>query len=237
MKTRAFFQPLIILSALALPGLLNAAIPDEKQTRQVGSFTAISVSSGIELTLQCGLQEIVVVEGDHKDAVEIVTEVKDGTLHIYRKNKSGFNLDFHNDCEVHVTAKMLTALDASAGSEVKAANQFSGKEMSVTASSGSEVTLDLAYEKLKADCSSGSEINLKGKTQTLNVSVSSGSEIKACELTAGIVHADASSGGEACVNAISELHANASSGGEIEYKGAPQVVDVHKSSGGSISKE
>jgi hypothetical protein len=236
MKTRNSFRTVIILIAFFLPGFLMASPPENKQIRPVGSFNAVKVSAGIDVSLEAGAREKVEIEGDQKEMDEIITEVKDGTLHIYRKNKIGFNFDFHNDCEVHVTVKTLEALEASSGSEVKSKGILSGKGCRIDASSGSEVTLEMEYEKLSVDSSSGSEIHLQGKTNELSVSVSSGSEIKACGLSAGIVHADASSGGGACVKVSSELHANASSGGDIEYEGAPGTLDVHKSSGGRVSK-
>jgi hypothetical protein len=235
MKTKAFFRTFLSLIFFSLPGLLMAASPDTRQIRQVDSFRAIKVSAGIDLYLEPGTQEKVEVVGNQNDMDEIITEVKDGTLHIYRKGKFGFNFNFHNNCEVHVMATTLNGLDASSGSEVKSAGFFKGSECRISASSGSEVNLNLEYDKLTADSSSGSEIHLQGKTGKLSVSVSSGSEIKAFELTAQVVHAEASSGGEACVNAVSELHASASSGGDINYKGKPQILNVEKSSGGSVS--
>jgi len=235
METRTIFRTLLFFVVFSLPGLLMASSSDTKQDRQVSSFKAIKVSAGIDLYLEPGTREKVEVKGDQRDMDEIITEVKDGTLHIYRKGKFGFNFNFHNNCEVHVTATTLNALDASSGSEVKSTGTFKGHECRISASSGSEVNLNLEYDKLTADSSSGSEINLQGKTSKLSVSVSSGSEINACELTAGVVDADASSGGKACVKAVSELLANASSGGDINYRGKPQILNVEKSSGGSVS--
>jgi hypothetical protein len=235
METRTIFRTLLLFVVFSLPGILMASAPETRQNRQVDSFRAIKVSAGIDLYLEPGTREKVEVVGDQQDMDEIITEVKDGTLHIYRKGKFGFNFNFHNNCEVYVTATTLNALDASSGSEVKSTGSFKGKECRISASSGSEVNMNLEYDKVTADSSSGSEIHLQGKTAKLSVSVSSGSEIKACELTAEVVHADASSGGEACVNAVSELHANASSGGDINYNGKPQIKNVEKSSGGSVS--
>jgi hypothetical protein len=235
MKTRNFFRTFLMFVVFSLPGLLMAASPETRQNRQLDSFRAIKVSAGIDLYLEPGAQEKVEVVGNQHDMDEIITEVKDGTLHIYRKGKFGFNFNFNNNCEVHVIATTLSGLDASSGSQVKSTGFFKGSECRISASSGSEVNLNLEYDKLTADSSSGSEIHLQGKTGKLSVSVSSGSEIKACELTAEIVHADASSGGEACVNALSELYANASSGGDINYNGKPQLLNVEKSSGGSVS--
>ncbi len=237
MNTGIHLSSLLLFFVLFIPGILNASAPEDKQIRQVKAFTAISVSSGIDLNIEYGQQEKVSVEGDLDEISKIITEVKNGTLHIYKKNKSGLNFGFHSSCEVSVTAKILEALDASAGSEVKGRNQFSGSEFRLNASSGSEVKIDVVYDKIKADASSGSEIHLKGKTRLLEVTISSGSQIDACDLVADIVRADASSGGQACVNAVSELHANASSGGDIDYTGSPKSIDVNKSSGGRVSRD
>jgi hypothetical protein len=176
------------------------------------------------------------VESDNDDLDDLVTEVKDGTLRIYIK-KRPFNLNFRNSYKVHVTAKILVSLDASAGSEAKSQNLLQGTECSISASSGSEIHLEVNYDKLKLESSSGSEISMSGKSKHVDVSVSSGSEIDASGLEAGVVYVDASSGGEARVNASAELHANASSGGDIEYSGSPGTVDINKSSGGHISKK
>jgi hypothetical protein len=235
MQTRNHLRSLLLFVVFTLPGLLMASNPDTRQNRPVDSFSAVKVSAGIDLSLEPGTREKVEVVGDQRDMDEIITEVKNGTLHIYRKGKFGFNFNFHNQCKVYVTATSLNGLDASSGSEVKSTGTFKGQECRVSASSGSEVNLNLEYDKLTADSSSGSEIHLQGKTGKLSVSVSSGSEIKAYELIADVVHADASSGGEACVNAVTELHASASSGGDINYKSKPQILDVEKSSGGSVS--
>ena len=235
MKTKTIAKAIFLLFTFSLPGFLQAKNPDITEPRTVSSFKAIKVSAGIDLFLEAGDSEKVTVSGDREDVGEIITEVKDGTLHIYRKGKFGFHFNFNNNCEVRVTARILEALDASSGSEVKSEGTFKSTSFRVGASSGSEVQLNLDCEKVSADSSSGSEIKLTGKTSMFSVSVSSGSEIDACDLSADIVNADASSGGEACVRASSELHAHASSGGEIDYEGKPQTVDVHKSSGGSVS--
>jgi hypothetical protein len=208
----------------------------DKQIRPVGSFSSVKVSSGIDLYLESGSQEKVTVESDNDDLDDLITEVKDGTLHIYIKRRP-FNLNFRNSYEVHVTAKTLVLIDASAGSEVKGQNLFQGSECTISASSGSEIHLEVNYDKLKIESSSGSEISLSGKSKHVDISVSSGSEIDACELEAAIARVDASSGGDACVNVTAELHANASSGGDIAYKGSPASVDANKSSGGHVSKK
>jgi hypothetical protein len=188
----------------------------------------------MNLQISQGNSEKVVVEGNPDDVEKIVTEVKNGTLHIYRKNCTLFDIGFLNNCTVHVTIKKLEALDASSGTEVIGNSRFGGMEFRLNCSSGSEINLDLDYRKIKADASSGSKLHLKGAAEFFELSVSSGSELDAIRLTARKIQAEVSSGGEACIWATDELKANASSGGDIEYKGNPKLLEINKSSGGKI---
>lgn len=237
MKTSISYFALFLFLSVCLSAVAESSSSDDRQIRTVKPFNAIMVSTGIDLYIEQGPVEKVEITGDPDDMNRIVTEVSDGTLHIYLKNKNLLDFDFHNSCEVYVMAKTIEALEASAGSEVKGKGPFAGNQFRVQSSSGSEVSLELEFDRIIAEASSGSEIHLKGKTKTLDLKVSSGSETDACDLSARIVHADASSGGQACVWVVSELHANASSGGDIDYKGNPATLDVNKSSGGKVSKE
>jgi hypothetical protein len=65
---------------------------------------------------------------------------------------------------------------------------------------------------------------------------SSGSSIDADQLKAQRVKADVSSGATIKCNVEEELIAEASSGGSVKYSGSPKMVDVDKSSGGSVRK-
>ncbi len=213
---------------------VNAGRSDYSRLRSTETFTAISVYSGITLQISQGTSNKVLVEGNPDDVENIVTEVKNGTLHIYRKNCALFNIGFLKRCTVHVTIKNLEALDASSGTEVNGNNSFGGTEFILYCSSGSKINMDLHYRKIKADVSSGSKLCLKGAAEFFEVSVSSGSELDAIRLTARKIYAEVSSGGEVSIWATDELKANASSGGDIEYKGNPRLLEINKSSGGKI---
>lgn len=235
MSTKNFLFLLLPMVALLSFSAVHAA--NVKQTRNVTGFTAIKVSTGIELYLKMGSQEQVVAEADDEVINDLVTEVKDGTLHIYQKNKSIFNWNWGQSRNVYVTVKTLVALDASSGAEVKGETLLRGDKLTLDASSGSEMELELEYTQVAISASSGSDALLAGQADQLKVDVSSGSDVDASKLTARIVYADASSGADSKVKATAELHAKASSGGDVSYSGNPPVTDVHESSGGDISRE
>jgi len=66
------------------------------------------------------------------------------------------------------------------------------------------------------------------------IDANSGAQIRATELTAEVVHVQASSGANAQVNAQQELTANASSGSIIGYIGNPTTQNISTSGGGSV---
>ena len=158
-----------------LVSLFTFAENTDRQTRNTGSFSSIKVSTGIDLYLEYGSTEKVTVESDRNDLEDLITEVKDGTLHIYLKKKL-LNLNFNNSYEVRVTAKKLVSLDASSGAEVKGQNRFQGEGCSITASSGGGACVNASGE-LHARASSGGDIAYKGSPGTLDVEKSSGGRV------------------------------------------------------------
>jgi hypothetical protein len=212
---------------------------DKTEIRQVGNFDGIKVSTGIDLYITMGTtEEVKIVAGD--DVIDkIITEVKDGKLHIYTKQSNNwFNWNSGNQTrKAYVTVKELVSIDASSGSDVKSENTLKGDELKVSASSGSDLAIDVYYKNVWVDASSGSDAKLTGKVKSFDAEASSGSDIVARDLESKICKVSVSSGSDVTVNVTDELYANASSGGDIRYYGNPSVKDINESSGGDISQK
>lgn len=215
-KKRILLFSLMVLTAV-FPSI-QAANSQKTETRTVNSFNAIDVSSGIDLYLKMGTTEEVKVVADDDVIDDIVTEVKNGTLHIYMEKGNLFNFfNFGRSSarKVYVTVASLKRIHAS---------------------SGSDVVLDVVYKNVSLDASSGADIKMSGKAKTVRASASSGGDINARNLEALVVHANASSGADVAVHATGEIYGNASSGGDIGYYGNPSVKNIDESSGGDVSK-
>ncbi len=234
MKTIKTISTLLLLAIFAINASAFAFVSDKTEIRKVENFNAVKVATGINLYLKMGdSEEVKVVAND--DAIEkIITEVKNGTLSIYIKKSGWGNWGFNKTRKVYVTVKELVALDASSGSDVRSENTLKGEELKVSASSGSDVELDIIYRNLSISASSGSDAKISGKTKYLTVDSSSGSDINAGNLESKICKATASSGSDILVNVSEELNASASSGADIRYRGNPVGKDINKSSGGSV---
>ncbi len=224
------------LIALTLLTISTSAFAEKTETRNVGgSFNGIDVSSGIDLYIRMGETEEVKIVADNDIIDKIITKVEGGVLKIYVKQNNWFNWSGNEKRKAYVTVKELKSIDASAGSDVKSENNLKGDDLKVSASSGSDLTLDLFCKNLKVDTSSGSDAKLSGKVKYLTASSSSGSDLDARNLESVICKVSVSSGSDATVNVSEELEASASSGGDIDYYGNPSVKNIDESSGGDVS--
>lgn len=227
--------PLLIFLSLTF-SLFATAKNDNVQIRSVNSFSKIDVSDGIDLYLTQGDEEIVRVEADADIIDRIITEVEGETLHIYLKNKYSWNWTWNKSRKVFVTFDDLTALNASAGSDVVAETEVKVEQISISSSSGSDVKFQhLNSETVSVEASSGADVALSGKTISLTADSSSGSDIDCQNLIAEVARVNASSGSDIIICVTQSLKATANSGGDIRYKGRPAQKNIDESSGGDVS--
>lgn len=202
-----------------------------------GSFSSISVSSGIDLYLTQGNEESAAVSAANAKQIDMIkTEVVKGTLKIYFDNKGESWKSDHKRLKAYVSFKTLEKLNVSSGSDVKLNGSIKSDKLTLDVSSGSGFNGAVNANELMADVSSGASIKISGKADKLTVSASSGSDFKGYDFVTDYCTAKASSGSEINVTINKELNAKASSGGDIVYKGTALIRDIKTSGGGSVKK-
>ncbi len=207
------------------------------EIRTVDHFTGISASTGVDVYISQGNTEHVEVVSSQKSIKNIRTEVENGILKIYYKHKEGFRLfsiQINNKMKVYVTAKELNNINASSGSDIFGQTKFNATNLSLSASSGANISMDITCKNLNCEVSSGSDAQLKGTATNFIGSASSGADVKAIGLVTDSSTLDASSGSDIKITVNKSLKATASSGGDITYNGNPGVITKDKSSGGDI---
>ncbi len=231
------FIVLLLITITVFSVSAASSFSDKTENRNLKDFHAVKISSGIDLYLKMGdVEEVKVIAND--DIIDrIITEVKDGTLHIYMKNNNLLNWGFNSGAKkVYVSVKELDEIDASAGSDVVSENTLTGDQLDVKASSGSDVKLDIVYKNFSLDVSSGSDAKISGKTKNFSAEASSGSDISAKDLESVNCNVRASSGSDISLNVSDEINARASSGSDIVYYGNPQSKNIDESSGGNVKR-
>ncbi|MBL0181976.1 MAG: DUF2807 domain-containing protein [Chitinophagaceae bacterium] len=203
-----------------------------------GSFTAISVSSGVDLYITQGNEESLAVSAsDEKYMSRFKTEIENGTLKIYFDNK-GITWTSHDNrkLKAYVSFKTLEKLQGSAGASVTVKGSMTADNLDIKFTSGAEFDGQVNAKQIVVDQNSGSEVNISGKADKLNIEVSSGASFKGYDMTVDFCDAQASSGGDVKITINKELSAKANSGGGIRYKGAGLIRDININSGGMVKK-
>ena len=196
------------------------------------AFYEVRGSAGLDVYLTEGDSEKIVVEADENLLDIIETEIKDGKL-IIRTDK---NIGRSKSKKVHVTYTRLSTIEASSGADVFSNSPVNADEITLDASSGADLEVEVHAQKVYAESSSGADLKVSGTTKMLTAKASSGSDIKAGNLVTEDCDAKASSGADIVVHVTGQLDGKASSGGDIKYYGNPAAVNKTDGHSGSIRK-
>lgn len=209
----------------------------EKRTLS-SSFSAITISDGVDLYLTQGNEESIAVSASEQKYMDrFKTVVEDGNLKIYFENK-GLNWvgSEKRKLKAYVSFKSLENLHASSGASVNMKSALTVNKLNCSFTSGSQFTGEVNITQLSVSQNSGSSIEIFGKTGELQVDVSSGAIFKGYELAVDFCEAKATSGGGVRITVNKELNAKANSGGGIRYKGTAVIKDLDVNSGGMVKK-
>ncbi|MEN8187840.1 MAG: head GIN domain-containing protein [Bacteroidota bacterium] len=237
MKTiiKTIFAIVIFLSVTScmFDGEIGNRDVQSKKRNISSDFIKIDAANGLDVILTYGEDPSVVVEADENLHEIIITEVKDGTLHIYTEK----NIRTAAAKIIYVSASNINEIEASSGADLISENIIDTSELKISASSGSDIELRVDVTDLRSNASSGADIKLVGTATNLDVSASSGSDIKAYGLKVSNCKAKATSGADIKLNVIEKIDAKATSGADVKYKGNPKIVQHDESSAGDIMNQ
>ncbi|MBI5547395.1 MAG: DUF2807 domain-containing protein [Deltaproteobacteria bacterium] len=203
----------VVLVASACTGVIGSGTA-KQEMRQVGTFSRLAVSSGLEVDYTVGEPTLVIVSGDDNIVPCIETVVEGDELKIGTEDHT--SLMPREPLRVRVQGPALASLAASGGSQVTVAT-LEVQDFTLTASGGSEVTLTGQCANLLADASGGSELYLQAfSAQTAHLVASGGSEVKAKVTVSAQV--DASGGSDITLAGGASIRKTTSGGSEIHVE-------------------
>ena len=258
---KKFLFAILLLAGFALNAQEKTSIvyDENAQLRKVPSFTAISVSSAIDLYVtQSNKNEVAVSATNDEIRDHIITEVVGGTLIIRlgdRGNWMSWRKWGNYKTKAYVSIKDIDALTASGASNVHLINTFESPKIRIKLSGASDFkgnikagTLmyqltgasdykgEVTANNIDIDGSGASSIELTGRVDDLAVEVSGASDAKLYNLTAkgAILRAVGASSIGVTVTEI--LRANSRGASDINYKGNPNVKESNTSGASNIRR-
>jgi hypothetical protein len=226
----------IFLALVLISTVMTSWAYGDTETRSLKAFSEISVSAGIQATLEKGTVNKIEIDAEGIDLDKVITKV-DGDKLIVKIESSWWKMGWNSKRKVKVVisyTEELEEISSSSGASVYGNNVIDSERLSVQASSGARLELEVSNNTLDADVSSGANMDLSGSSKKLKVDVSSGSSFNSYDLVTDEARLGASSGASIKVTVNKSLKASASSGASIKYNGSPDVTDIDKSSGGSV---
>jgi hypothetical protein len=226
-----------IAAVLCLAGSAGALAASK--TFDVGPFTAIEISSGINAIVTVGgtTQSVVAESPNQQELDELIVEVNGGKLHAHTDWDFFDLFDWaagDSQTTITIVVPALTAAEANSGADV-AVSGISADSVQLASSSGAGLeAIAVSGKSFDLNASSGANLSVSGTCERAHVNASSGSDLRAEKLLCADVDANASSGADAEVYASASLRANASSGASIDVYGKPATVEDEVSSGGDV---
>ncbi len=205
--------------------------PDKKAMRDVGAFTTIEVSDGIDVYLSQGELEPLIIEVQEQLIDDLITEVKDDVLKVYFDR----NVAFVKTARVHVIVPNIKKIMTSGGSDLIAETVITGGELVLEASGGSDIKIEVEVEHLGIKTSGGSDVDVSGTANKLVARTSGGSDLSGFGLVVHKAKLESSGGSDIEIHVLDELSAIASGGSDIVYKGNPSELKIESSSSADVT--
>lgn len=221
------------------------------QERNVGKFSGIQVSSGINVSFTQDTRQKVTVDSDRPELIK--TEVVGGILKIYVENNHNAKFKKLN---VTVFAPKLNKIAVNSGASFNSLNtiqsdyfqvavtsganlkadlETKGKiELSTT--SGSSARLNMHADELEMSATSGASATLYGKTNVATFDATSAAMINAQDLVSQRSKINASSGASVKVNATESINVTGTSGASVRYRANASVQRNASLTGGASLK-
>jgi len=214
--------------------LVSAATILTAQTREVGTFSALSTSGSVEVKLEKADSPSVSYKMLRGDSDDLITKVKGDVLQVYIKQSWGIKKNAKAKVIVYYTE--LNDISASAGSSLVNEGVIESNNLEIDCSSGASAKLEIDAHNAEIGASSGASLRVSGRAGSAELDASSGASVSAADLVAKHVEAEASSGASVSCHATDSIEAEASSGGSVSYEGNPDKKEISKNRSGSVSR-
>lgn len=229
-----FIASLLFLSSCnfnrdAVIGNGNVIVQEREVTE---AFDRIEVNSATTLFVEQTNKPYVRVETDDNLAHHVSTSIRNNKLTIGVK---GVSISSATKRTVYVGLPKLKEIETNSASSVVGKSTFLANELTINASSSSNIELDVEADQIEAVSSSAARIILSGKALVATMKSSSASTIDAQNLLVNDIKASSSSASKIHCQPLANFEAEASSASSIYYIGSPKNMQIQNHSAGSVN--
>ena len=209
----------------------------KKETREVGDYTSLASQGSMDVQIEYGNANSIVIEADENLLPYIETIVENGKLSI--RSKKNVNLKSSSKMTVVVSMTKINSLQLSGSGNIKGSGAFTNDGKTDIGVSGSgNLALDFdSFKDLDLSVSGSGNIDLKSNaTNSINAKVSGSGNIDCSSISSKDVEAKLSGSGNIKVYASNSIDAKISGSGNVYYKGDAQNITSKVVGSGKVLK-
>lgn len=238
MKILSLFLTLTLSLALFSQKVFN---DPNAEKRSVSGFHGVSISGNIDLFLIQDEEESVAVSAtDSKWVDRIITEVRNGVLHIYWKSKemgNNINIGWSNrKLKAYVSVKNIDYLSSSGSGRVHIEGKLNADKLKIAVSGSGNMKGNISAKDLTVGISGSGNTSLSGTSEKSSFSVSGSGNIGSYGLITDFCNVSTSGSGSIRVTVNKEISARTSGSGSVYIKGEGLIRDIHTSGSGRLKR-
>jgi hypothetical protein len=237
MKLIKIFAAVILFAVTGYAFAKNSVRPSTvTEDRNLSGFKAVSVSGSFDVYIVQGSTESVKVDAPDDVLKYVVTEVKNGALNIYDKNRPNHGLFGNNKkIVVYVSVKDIDAISLTGSGNVFFKEGISANTLHLNLTGSGDVTGKITAKSLETSLVGSGNVKISGHADDSKIKIAGSGNFSASELSTLSTTAKIGGSGNANVNATNNLQANVSGSGDVRYSGSPKNVLKSSTGSGSIS--
>ncbi len=218
-----FLFSIILVSATLI------AFGQDKEARDVSTFTGVSLGISGDLYLTQGSPQKVVIQAEN-NLDEIETEVRNGVLRIKTDN---WNSRIKG-VKIWITMPEVEALNVSGSGDIIAETPINADELELKVSGSGSINIsELNGDEIEAAISGSGDLKLAGSADEMELRISGSGSVFAEELKVNECGIKISGSGSCKIDVTGELDASISGSGRVTYYGNPQI-DARISGSGKV---
>jgi hypothetical protein len=220
-----------LLSSISLLLVTLIAFGQDKEERDVSSFSGIALAISGDLYLTQGSPQKVVIQAD-QNLDKIETQVRDGILKIRTDSWTARV----KGVKIWITAPAVEALHVSGSGNILAETSIQADELELRVSGSGKIKVpELKGDEVDAAISGSGDILLGGSADEIEIRISGSGDVYAEEFQVNECGIKISGSGDCRIDATGELEAAISGSGSITYYRNPQI-DARVSGSGKVRK-
>ena len=232
-KTLSILMACSLISGCTMDCVVGTGA-SEQRTIEIAQFNSIEVEGAIDVTIEKGDTQRVVVEAPSELIPLLTTEVKGGKWTISTSkcwtSMGGFS--------VHITTPLLHKIALEGSGSAITDDVFGAGDIELSTSGSGDITLNnVVAKKITLDSEGSGGVKISGTCAELTASMTGSGDLVAKDLTANTADISVEGSGNASITAITTLKAEVRGSGNIRYAGKPDVSSSVDGSGAVIPFE